>query len=75
MVQASESISIAVNGESREVSKGLTVRELLDRLEVKGRHVAVARNGELVPRSQYEATRVESGDRIEIVQAIGGGTA
>ena len=35
--------------------------------------VAVARNSEIVPRSEFEAVRIEDGDRIEIVQAIGGG--
>ncbi|MFQ5692852.1 MAG: sulfur carrier protein ThiS [Nitrospinota bacterium] len=68
-------ISITVNGETREVPEDTTVRDLLDRLEVKGPHVAVARNAELVPRSEYEATRLAPGDRIEVVHAIGGGAA
>jgi sulfur carrier protein len=33
----------------------------------------VERNGEIVPRSQHASTVVDSGDRLEIVQAIGGG--
>lgn len=73
MAQAGASISIVLNGESREVPAGLTIRGLLDHLGVRGPHVAVARNAELVPRSEYGAARVAEGDRIEVVHAIGGG--
>jgi len=75
MADPATSIAITVNGESREVTEGLTVRGLLDLLEVKGPHVAVARNTELVPRSEFDSTRLAPGDKIEIVHAIGGGAA
>jgi thiamine biosynthesis protein ThiS len=73
MAEPVTSIAIIVNGESREVPADLTLRGLLDLLEVKGPHVAVARNTELVPRSEFDAIRLASGDEIEIVHAIGGG--
>ncbi len=73
MAEVSAAISITVNGENHEVPKDLTIRELLDHLDMKGQQVAVARNADIVPRSEYEATPVASGDRIEIVHAIGGG--
>ena len=73
MAEPAASITIIVNGEGREVPEGLTLRGLLDILEVKGPHVAVARNTELVPRSEFDALRLASGDEIEIVHAIGGG--
>lgn len=73
MAKPVTSITITVNGESREVPEGLTLRGLLDLLEVKGPHVAVARNTELAPRSEFDTTRLAPGDSIEIVHAIGGG--
>jgi sulfur carrier protein len=40
---------------------------------LEGKRIAVERNGEVVPRSLYPQTRLASGDRIEIVGAVGGG--
>ena len=73
MTEKGEAISITLNGEGREVPAGVTVAELLGQLDMRDRQVAVARNSEIVPRSDFEAVRIEDGDRIEIVQAIGGG--
>jgi sulfur carrier protein len=73
MTERGASISITLNGEGREAPAGVTVAELLDHLDLRGRQVAVARNAEIVPRSDFETVRIEDGDRIEIVQAIGGG--
>jgi sulfur carrier protein len=64
---------IEVNGEAREVEEGLTVRGLLDALELGGRLVAVERNAEIVPRAQHATTVLREGDRIEIVHFVGGG--
>lgn len=65
---------IHVNGVVREVSDAMTVAALLADLEVRGR-IAVEVNGELVPRSTHPTHVLADGDRIEIVQAIGGGQA
>lgn len=73
MNESGLAVSIAVNGETREVPKDLTITGLLDHLEMKGGQVAVARNTEIVPRSDFETVRIRDGDRIEIVHAIGGG--
>ena len=47
--------------------------ELVERLELTGRRLAVELNLEIVPRSQYAETQLADGDRVEIVHAIGGG--
>ena len=73
MTETGATISITLNGEGREAPAGVTVAELLGQLDMRDRQVAVARNSEIVPRSDFEAVRIEDGDRIEIVQAIGGG--
>jgi thiamine biosynthesis protein ThiS len=65
-------ISVVVNGEGRQVAAG-DVDALVRELGLDTRKVAVERNLEIVPRSTYEATALADGDRIEIVQFVGGG--
>jgi sulfur carrier protein len=66
-------MNIHINGQAREVADGLDVTGLLDELGMAEKRVAVERNGELVPRSLHSEQQLSDGDRIEIVQAIGGG--
>jgi thiamine biosynthesis protein ThiS len=66
-------IQIVVNGEAREVPNGLGVTGLLSHLGLAADRVAIERNLEVLPRSQWIATPVQSGDRFEIVQLVGGG--
>jgi sulfur carrier protein len=68
---------VFVNGESRDVAPGTTVAMLVqavsDEMMRDPRGVAVERNLEIVPKSLHAATLVEEGDRIELVQFVGGG--
>ncbi|MGH8504583.1 MAG: sulfur carrier protein ThiS [Stenotrophobium sp.] len=66
-------MNIHLNGASHELSQGSTIAALIAQLPLTGRRLAVERNGEIVPRSQYAQATLAEGDRIEIVQAIGGG--
>ncbi len=66
-------MQITVNGETRDVDAGLTAAQLIDLLELGGRRLAMEINCEILPRSQFSAHCLQPGDRIEIVQAIGGG--
>jgi sulfur carrier protein len=66
-------VRLTVNGEPLEVPRGTSVAALLDSMDTAGKRVAVERNGEIVPRSQHASTRLEAGDRVEIVIAVGGG--
>ncbi len=66
-------ITIRVNGEPRPVPAGCTLDQLLARMDMAGQRVAVERNEDVVPRSEYAATRLQDGDRVEIIRAIGGG--
>jgi sulfur carrier protein len=63
---------IRVNGETEEFSDE-SVAQLLHRLFVDGRGIAVAMNGEVVPRSQWDHARIDDGATIEIVTAVAGG--
>ena len=63
---------IEVNGEHREIDAG-TILDLVETLGLNPRKVAVERNLEIVPRSLHGETALADGDRIEIVQLVGGG--
>jgi sulfur carrier protein len=64
---------VFVNGEARELPVQTTVSELVDALGLAGRRLAIEINTEIVPRSAYASRRLDDGDRVEVVQAIGGG--
>jgi sulfur carrier protein len=66
-------VSIIVNGENRAAKPGATVADLLHELGLNSGRVAIERNLEILPRPKWQETRVESGDRYEIVQFVGGG--
>ncbi len=64
---------ITVNGEGKDFDAPLAVADLLAELNLEPRKVAVERNLAIVPKSSFETTIVDDGDRIEIVQFVGGG--
>jgi sulfur carrier protein len=64
---------LLVNGEPREVRDGATLEDLVRELGLERRPIAVERNRRVVPRDRYAATRLEDGDRLEIVSLVGGG--
>jgi thiamine biosynthesis protein ThiS len=64
---------ITLNGEPFELSGPLTVAELLGRLEIDGRRVAVEHNITVLKRTAFDDTIVREGDSVEIVNFVGGG--
>jgi sulfur carrier protein len=68
-----QDLDLLVNGESRVVPTGCTVDGLVEILGLTGRRVAVAINRDIVPRSAFGSRRLACGDRIEILEAVGGG--
>ncbi|KIP96339.1 MULTISPECIES: sulfur carrier protein ThiS [Pseudomonas] len=64
---------IQLNGEALELPDGASVADLIEHLQLAGRRVAVERNLDIVPRSQYASTALAEGDSLEVVHAIGGG--
>ena len=66
-------ITIHLNGEQREVPKGVTVASLLEWLKLPADRVAVECNLAIVPRKRWGETLVEAGDRLEVVHLVGGG--
>jgi sulfur carrier protein len=66
-------VNILLNGTSREEPAELTVAELLSRLAMPSRGIAVELNQQIVPRSRHAEQKLRDGDRIEIVSLVGGG--
>lgn len=66
-------MEIVVNGSARPHREDLTVGRLLQDEGYGGRRVAVEVNGEIVPKSSHANHLLHAGDRVEVVQAIGGG--
>ena len=66
-------IQVMVNGSAHRFEQPVNVRELLEKLAMAGKKVAVERNGEIVPRGVHHEVLVQNGDRLEIVVAVGGG--
>jgi sulfur carrier protein len=66
-------MNVTVNGEAREVPAAITVRGLVELLDLTDGPVAVERNGEVVPRAEHVATALAEGDVVEIVHFVGGG--
>jgi sulfur carrier protein len=69
---ARELLEIQVNGEPRRVGAA-TLAALVAELGLAGRRIAVAVNREVVPRSRFGSRTLAAGDRVEILQAVGGG--
>lgn len=65
-------LRIQVNGDTRTVSS-VNVLAMVEELGLDPRKVAVERNLAIVPRSLYGETVLAEGDRIELVQFVGGG--
>jgi len=68
-----KTIEIVVNGERRCVPRDLSLDGLMLWLEIDPSRVAVERNLAIVRKTDWPATRVEAGDRLEIVWFVGGG--
>ena len=66
-------IPITLNGSTRRVEPGLSLGQLLERLELPTSRVAVERNRRVVPRDRFTAEPIEAGDELEIVTLVGGG--
>ncbi len=66
-------LDLFVNGEPRAVTPGYTVERLLGNLGLDRRRIAVAVNRDVIPRSDFGSHQLAAGDRIEILEAVGGG--
>lgn len=67
-------MNVSVNGDAREVAQGATIEEVVRSLGAGAElGVAVAVNGEVVPKKNWAEATLNEGDRVEVLRAIGGG--
>lgn len=67
-------MNLTINGNTRQFdAPDLTVAALVSRMGLEGKRIAIERNGEIVPRGAFADTVLSSGDKLEIVGAVGGG--
>ncbi len=67
------SMRVLINGKPRDLARPFKLSELITELGLANKRLAVEINGEILPRSRHAQTSLHEGDRLEIVQAIGGG--
>ena len=66
-------ISVSINGEVRHFDTPISITALLEQMQLGGKRIALERNGEIVPRGQFNLHLLADGDKLEIVVAVGGG--
>jgi sulfur carrier protein len=69
----SQPIQITVNGEARRLPAGSAVTDLIAQLELAETRLAIELNQDILPRAKWAETRLQAGDRLEIVHFVGGG--
>ena len=68
-------MEIIVNGETRTLAENTSLAHLIEQLQLTGKRIAVELNQEILPHDQHSNKQLSTGDRVEIVRAIGGGQA
>lgn len=68
-----DTIRIRLNGKDRDIEEGLSVRELIESLELNPALIVVELNREILDRERYQETPVGSDDDVELVHFVGGG--
>ncbi len=66
-------MQLTINGEKQQTDRGGTVRDLIERMGLGSRAVAVEVNKKVVPRKLHERTPLNDGDVVEVVTLVGGG--
>jgi len=70
-------MTLQINGQARNLELPIpaTLDQVLQKLDLKPDRIAVERNGTIVPKQFWRTTEVASGDRLEIVHFVGGGSS
>ena len=66
-------VNLLVNGDPHAVPSNCTVAELIDALGLETHRIAIAVNRDVVPRSAFATHQLAADDRVEILEAVGGG--
>ncbi len=66
-------IRVTINGRDLELPEPISLARYIEERELAGRRLAVAHNGDVVPRDAYADAIINDGDTLEIVRPVGGG--
>jgi len=66
-------MQLTINGETRTFATTMTIAELLEMIDLKGKYVAVEHNRNVVSYTKYDEVTLADGDQLEIVTLVGGG--
>ena len=66
-------IQLIINGQTQHFESTLNVTQLLERMALNNKRIAIEYNGQIVPRSKFKEQILIDGDQLEIVVAVGGG--
>ena len=66
-------ISISINGTAHQFDAPISITALLETMQLGNKRIALERNGEIVPRGQFNQQMLADGDKLEVVVAVGGG--
>ena len=66
-------MNIQLNGNTQQFEDNLTAAQLVEKLGLEGRRIAMEVNQEIVPRSSYQNYTFKENDKVEIIHAVGGG--
>jgi sulfur carrier protein len=74
LIACTQLIQLTINGNSRTFEETqFSVAQLVAHMGLEGKRIAIEHNGEIVPRTAFADTPLSSGDKLEIVGAVGGG--
>lgn len=73
LVEGHAIMNITINGQPQQVVGVSSIAELIVFLGYQNKRIAVEHNGNIVPKSMHEQTKLNEGDQLEIVVAVGGG--
>jgi sulfur carrier protein len=66
-------MKLIINGEEREFSSAVTILEILEKLKISNKAMAVAVNMEIVKKENWDKFVPKENDKLEVLQFVGGG--
>ncbi len=66
-------MTVKINGTTRELSRGMSIADLLNELDLTVEGTAVALNGAVIPRQEHGRTTLREDDKVEVIRAVAGG--
>ena len=66
-------MKIIVNGEEISIPEDLNIQDLVAELGYKNKRIAIEVNETIIPKSKHQSYLLESSDRVEVINAVGGG--